>query len=133
MPAIALTNHTLCIYTTTLEPILAKISEKIQLAPPRRRATKRHCLAEKLPFSLRIKKSARAESKNVKAIFLLGSALNRADGGTSLRLAGKNFPPQTPPIFARSLEMKIVMIFLIGGGNSLSSSILDQHLILNHL
>jgi len=45
---------------------------------------------------------ARAKTKNVKAIFLLGFALTRGAAGLRLRLAGKNFPPQTPPIFARS-------------------------------
>jgi len=32
----------LCGFTTTSEPILAKIPEKIQFAPPRRRAGNRH-------------------------------------------------------------------------------------------
>ena len=35
----------------------------------------------------------------------LRSALNARGDGASLRLAGKNFPPQTPPIFARSPKL----------------------------
>jgi hypothetical protein len=44
-----------CGYTIPVEPTLSKIPEKIQspIAPPRRRAAKQHCLAEKLPFPLR--------------------------------------------------------------------------------
>ena len=53
----------------------------------------------KIAFPLR-KKSARAKSKNDKAIFLLGSVLTNKAAGLRLRLAGKNFPSQTPPIFA---------------------------------
>jgi len=51
----------LSIYTTKLEPILAKISELRKPVASRRFAAA--CLAEKLPFPLRIKKRARAKSK----------------------------------------------------------------------
>ena len=40
-----------------------------------------------------------------KGVFIRCSASKfSAVGGASLQLAGKNFPPQTPPIFARSLK-----------------------------
>jgi hypothetical protein len=45
----------LSIFTTKLEPTLSKIPDKIQFAPPHRRAAKRHCLAEKLPYLLKEK------------------------------------------------------------------------------
>ena len=44
-----------------LEPILSKTAEKRQ--PLRRRAAKRHCLAEKLPFPFREKIGARKNQK----------------------------------------------------------------------
>ena len=87
-----------CLYTTLLELTLSKISEKSNRSapPPCRQAALPH---RKIAFPLR-KKSARAKSKNDKAIFLLGSVLTNKAAGLRLRLAGKNFPSQTPPIFA---------------------------------
>jgi len=77
----------------------SKNAWKNPFAPPRRRAAHAALPRRKIAFPLR-KKSARAKSKNDKAIFLLGSILTNKATGLRLRLAGKNFPPQTPPIFA---------------------------------
>jgi hypothetical protein len=66
----------------------------------------------KIAFSFR-RENRRAQNQKMLRQF---SAWLRADARAAelrLRLAGKNFPPQTPPIFTRSLEMKIVMVFLI--------------------
>jgi hypothetical protein len=55
----------------------------------------------KITFSFKTKKSARAKSKNVKAIFMLGSALTR--GAAGLRFGSRaKFSPSRSFLFARS-------------------------------
>jgi hypothetical protein len=55
----------------------------------------------KITFSFKTKKSARAKSKNVKAIFMLGSALTR--GAAGLRFGSRaKFSPSRSLLFARS-------------------------------
>jgi len=66
--------------------------------PPSPAADEVACLAEKLPFPLR-ENPARAKSKNVKAIFLLGSALTCWVTGLRFGWRAKSFPLLPPSTF----------------------------------
>jgi len=81
----------LSIFTTKLEPILPKIPEEIQFAPPRRRAAKRHCLAEKLPFPLREKSGGR-KIKKCKGNFSAWLRATRGRRGYACGSRTKSFP-----------------------------------------
>jgi hypothetical protein len=75
-----------------LEPTLSKICELRK--PPRRRAAKRYCLAEKLRFPFKRRICAR----KVKRCYGNFSTWLCAQscGAAGLRIAGKNFPSLDP-------------------------------------
>jgi hypothetical protein len=88
------------IFTSPLEPILARISdsdERLHAAAKRRLRLKRNFL-----YNSFLRASPKNSSKRKRQNFLLGSALTRGRRGFADDSRVKNFPPQTPPIFARS-------------------------------
>jgi len=86
-----------------LEPILSKIPEKIHSPrrPPPRTAA---CLAEKFSLLFYFAPARFFLLKGKENFSASASAPKARGGGASLWLAGKNFLPPTPSIFARLFE-----------------------------
>jgi len=103
-----------CIYTTTLEPILARISEiDERSAPPPAAAKRRPASQKNFLCNFNLRAPLKNYSKKEKKVFLLDSALTRGRRDSLGQLTGKKFPPLEPLHFLPARRNSCINIDLL--------------------